>query len=220
MAPLTTFLGRSGERDRLVDLLDGAPLVTVTGPGGIGNTRLVAEVARQVADRFAGGVVTGDLTPLPAGAGVQDVSGQLGFASPEAAAVQLAATPALVVLDNCEHVLDAVALFLSRLLTGDDPFRVVATSREPVGIDGEQVLVHPSSGATSRTPSGPGQGIGSALLADGLARCDREGVPAYLEATTLRNRALYERHGFVNTGIMAPAGGPTLWAMWREPAGS
>lgn len=64
-----------------------------------------------------------------------------------------------------------------------------------------------------------GEGIGSALLREVLDRCDREGLPAYLEATTLRSRALYERHGFVFTGTtMAPTAGPTMWAMWRDPA--
>ena len=67
-------------------------------------------------------------------------------------------------------------------------------------------------------PERQGEGIGSTLLRTMLPRLDREGIPAYLEATTLRSKALYERHGFVNTGLMAPAGGPTLWAMWRDPA--
>ena len=92
-------------------------------------------------DRFPGGVVTAELAALPAGAGVQEVSGQLGVASPEAAAVGFAGRPALVVLDNCEHVLDGVALFVCRLLGAADPFRVVATSREPLGLDGERLLV-------------------------------------------------------------------------------
>ena len=67
-------------------------------------------------------------------------------------------------------------------------------------------------------PERQGQGIGSSVLADGLARCDGEGVAAYLEATSEGNKALYERHGFVVTGTMALPGGPTLWAMWRDPA--
>jgi hypothetical protein len=51
-----------------------------------------------------------------------------------------------------------------------------------------------------------------------LDRADRDGVPAYHEATTPRNRALYERHGYVNQGAFTlPDGGPTLWRMWRDP---
>ena len=63
-----------------------------------------------------------------------------------------------------------------------------------------------------------GRGIGSALLAPVLARCDADGLPAYLEATSERNRALYLRHGFVDRHEIALPDGPTLWGMWREPA--
>ena len=67
-------------------------------------------------------------------------------------------------------------------------------------------------------PEHQGQGIGSVLLSAVLDRCDREGAPAYLESTSPQNQRLYERHGFVATGTMAPTGGPPLTAMWRDPA--
>lgn len=66
-------------------------------------------------------------------------------------------------------------------------------------------------------PARQGQGLGSALLEAVLPRFDREGVPAYLEATTEANRRLYERHGFVSWNDITPAGGPPLRRMWREP---
>jgi ribosomal protein S18 acetylase RimI-like enzyme len=66
-------------------------------------------------------------------------------------------------------------------------------------------------------PERQGRGIGSALLAPVLERCDREGTPAYTEATSLQNRRLYERHGFAFVSEVAPAGGPPLYRMWREP---
>jgi GNAT superfamily N-acetyltransferase len=67
-------------------------------------------------------------------------------------------------------------------------------------------------------PAGQGRGEGSAIMAPMLARADAEGVPCYLEASSARSRALYERHGFVQTGeIQLPRGGPTIWPMWREP---
>src|SRR5262245_31978982 len=66
-------------------------------------------------------------------------------------------------------------------------------------------------------PAGQGRGTGSAMLAHVLASVDREGAPAYLEASTTRNRALYERHGFVTTGEIQLPDGPSLWPMWREP---
>jgi GNAT superfamily N-acetyltransferase len=66
-------------------------------------------------------------------------------------------------------------------------------------------------------PARQGQGLGSRLFEAVLPRLDREGVPAYLEATTDRNRRLYERHGFVFWNDIAPEGGPTLRRMWRDP---
>src|SRR4051812_10561631 len=66
-------------------------------------------------------------------------------------------------------------------------------------------------------PERQGTGLGGALMAPGLDRCDRDGVPAYLEATSDRNRALYERHGFRTLGDIPLPGGPALWRMWREP---
>ncbi len=66
-------------------------------------------------------------------------------------------------------------------------------------------------------PERQGQGIGSALLVDQLRRLDGAGESAYLEATTLRNRALYERHGFESIGTIVLPDGPTLTRMWRSP---
>ena len=67
-------------------------------------------------------------------------------------------------------------------------------------------------------PRRQGRGLGSALLAPVLAECDLRRIPAYLEASTERNRALYERHGFTRTGTFhLPAGGPPIHEMWREP---
>ena len=68
------------------------------------------------------------------------------------------------------------------------------------------------------SPEHQGHGLGSALMRPILERCDRERIPAYLEASTPRNRALYLRHGFVVLNEMRlPDGGPPLWRMWREP---
>jgi GNAT superfamily N-acetyltransferase len=67
-------------------------------------------------------------------------------------------------------------------------------------------------------PESQGHGIGSALMRPILDRCDRQGTPAYLEASTPRSRVLYLRHGFVVLDEMRlPGGGPPLWRMWREP---
>ena len=67
-------------------------------------------------------------------------------------------------------------------------------------------------------PEWQGKGIGTALLRPMLERCDREGTPAYLEASSERNRACYERNGFeVREELRIPGGGPPLWPMWRKP---
>ena len=69
-------------------------------------------------------------------------------------------------------------------------------------------------------PEWQGRGFGAALLRPMLDRCDREGLPAYLEASSPRNRALYERHGFEAVGQFTVADSPPLWPMWRAPAGA
>ncbi len=69
-------------------------------------------------------------------------------------------------------------------------------------------------------PARQGLGVGSAFLRDMLARADREQMPAYHEATTPRNRALYERHGYETVGEFTLPDGPPLWRMWREPSHS
>jgi ribosomal protein S18 acetylase RimI-like enzyme len=66
-------------------------------------------------------------------------------------------------------------------------------------------------------PTSQGHGLGSALLRYGLARADRDRLPAYLEASSPGNRALYERHGFVTTGEIRTTTSPPLWPMWRQP---
>ena len=67
------------------------------------------------------------------------------------------------------------------------------------------------------SPEGQGKGLGTALLQPILKRCDEERMPAYLEATTPRGRACYERNGFEVTGELVLPKGPPMWPMWREP---
>lgn len=66
-------------------------------------------------------------------------------------------------------------------------------------------------------PDHQGRGLGSRLLETMLRRCDASGTPAYLEATSVDNRRLYQRHGFETRSEIAIPGGPSLWSMWREP---
>ncbi len=141
---LTSFVGRAGPVREVAGLLDRYRLVTVTGPGGTGKTRLAAEVARQVAGRYADGAWLVELAPVrdpvlvsavvAAALGVRD---QPGVPAAEAVAQVLARQQLLLVLDNCEHVIGAAAELCARLLAGADDVRILATSREPLAVAGE-----------------------------------------------------------------------------------
>jgi GNAT superfamily N-acetyltransferase len=97
--------------------------------------------------------------------------------------------------------------------------------RVPVGMATLRVLEghHPAAPhwylqVLGTEPAEHGRGIGSALMAPVLERCDDEGVPAYLESSKERNIPYYERHGFRVTGELdLPKGGPPVWPMWRDP---
>jgi len=141
---LTSFVGRAGAVAAVADLLGQYRLVTVTGPGGVGKTRLASEVARQVADRFADGAWLTELARVPDPAlvpatvavslGVRQAPG-MGLV--ESMSALLSRRQLLLVLDNCEHVLAATAELCLALLPFADDVRILATSREPIGISGE-----------------------------------------------------------------------------------
>ncbi len=144
---LTSFVGREQEVAEAIALLAEYRLVTVTGPGGMGKTRLAGEVARQVATRFADGAWLVELAAVPdpgqvaaavaAGLGVPDTPGR---SVTETLVAVLSRQQVLLVLDNCEHLLAAVAELCGTLLPAADDLRVLATSREPIGLPGEARL--------------------------------------------------------------------------------
>jgi predicted ATPase/DNA-binding CsgD family transcriptional regulator len=141
---LTSFVGRHAEVDDVAGLLGEYRLVTVTGAGGVGKTRLAAEVARGVASRFADGVWMAELATVqdpalvPAAVavalGVRDVT---GTSLSESMATVLSRRQLLLVLDNCEHVLAAAAGLCGALLPFADDVQIMATSRERLGVAGE-----------------------------------------------------------------------------------
>ena len=140
---LTRFVGRSAELERLVDLTEGERLVTLTGPGGGGKTRLAVELARD-AQRRGQVVWLAELAPLRDGQLVaQTVATAVGVEKVADPIEQLLAEPerldGLLVLDNCEHLLDDCAALAGTLLTAAPGLRVLATSREPMGLTGERV---------------------------------------------------------------------------------
>ena len=138
-AALTSFVGRAGAVHEVAGLLDEDRLVTVTGPGGAGKTRLAGEVAGRVAGRFADGAWLAELAAVrdpaqvaavvAAALGIRD---QPGVPAADALAGVLARRQLLLVLDNCEHVIGAAAQLCAGLLAACDDVRVLATSREPL----------------------------------------------------------------------------------------
>jgi predicted ATPase/DNA-binding CsgD family transcriptional regulator len=143
-AALTSFVGRAAVVDEVAGRLGEYRLVTVTGPGGSGKTRLAGEVARRVAGEFADGVWLAELgavrdpaqvpAVVAAALGVRDLP---AVAAADALARALARRQLLLVLDNCEHVIGAAAELCGRLLLGADDVRVLATSREALRVAGE-----------------------------------------------------------------------------------
>jgi non-specific serine/threonine protein kinase len=179
-AALTSFVGRAAVVDEIAGQLDQYRLVTVTGPGGAGKTRLAGEVARQVAGQFADGVWLAELAAVRDPAQVAAaVAAALGIrelpsvAAADALAYALARRQLLLVLDNCEHVIGAAAELCGRLLLGADDVRVLATSREPLQIAGEaRYRLAPLTLPDPDNPADPDGSEAVALFADRARRAD------------------------------------------------
>lgn len=139
-----SFVGRHAELDELTDLVRQQRIVTVTGPPGIGKTRLAVEAASHLTEHFADGVWLVELAQLsdPAlversVASVLEVRGQAGGAVTDRLAEYLRQRRMLIVLDNCEHLLDAVADFVAAVIPTATGVHLLLTSREIVRIAGE-----------------------------------------------------------------------------------
>jgi predicted ATPase len=141
---LTSFVGREQAVRAVASLVEKYRLVTVTGPGGVGKTRLAGEVAGQVSGRFADGACLAGLAPVRDPAQVASVVAvtlgvreQSGVPSADALMRVLARRQLLLVLDNCEHVIGAAAQLCAGLLQACDDLRILVTSRERLRIAGE-----------------------------------------------------------------------------------
>ena len=213
-APLTSFVGREQDLARLERLLGEARLVTLAGTGGTGKTRLALEAGARVVGRFPGGVWLAELAGVadPGLVGAQ-VMGALGVRQAgdvpvlEALIWRLRSAELLLVLDNCEHLLDACAQLAGALLRAAPGLRVLATSREPLGLPGEVVCPvrpldlppeQPDAHAAADAPAvrlfldrgsaargGTGGGVAPVAVAERICR-KLDGLPLAIELAAAR----------------------------------
>lgn len=220
---LTRFIGRASAIEDVCDLVDHRRLVTLTGSGGCGKTRLAIEVARQVGSNFDDGVPVVELAPVDNGTLVaSELASATGVSEAGGVPVltlvcnRLADRNMLIVLDNCEHLVDACAEVVAELLKDCPGVRVLATSRTPLGVEGEVTwrvpsLSLPSFGTSDAvaeieaSESGqllldrarlalPGFAIDGDVADDVIAICRRlDGLPLAIELAASRLRALSAR---------------------------
>ena len=213
-APLTSFVGREQDLAKLEGLLGQARLVTLTGTGGTGKTRLAVETGARVEGRFPDGVWLAELAGvadpgLVAAQVMQALSVRQQGDVPvlEALIYRLRSAELLLVLDNCEHLLDACAQLADALLRAAPGLRVLATSREPLGLPGEiacpvQPLGLPPQTADARDPAhapavrlfldrgsaargGTVSGVASVAVAERICR-KLDGLPLAIELAAAR----------------------------------
>jgi predicted ATPase len=147
---LSGFVGRRAELGRVRAALAGARLVTLTGPGGIGKTRLAVQAAAEARRSFRDGAWVAELAGLrDPGLLASEVARAFGLLDQSAGwavatlADRLAGRHALLVLDNCEHLLDACAVLAGALLRACPDLRILATSRQVLGVPGEVTFAVP-----------------------------------------------------------------------------
>ncbi|MBB5080801.1 BTAD domain-containing putative transcriptional regulator [Nonomuraea endophytica] len=222
-AALTPLVGRDDQLAEVADRLGRDRLVTLTGPGGVGKTSLALEVARRRTEQVYLAELTGATHPadvLAAVVGVRDDSSQP--LEPRIARA-LSGRRALLVLDNCEHLIEPVAHLAATLLKAAPELRVLATSQEPLGVTGERVhVVPPLAEDDAVTLFAARAGIEPGPAARTICR-RLDGIPLALELAATRVRALGadelarrldDRFRLLNTGMRdAPARQRTLRAM-------
>jgi predicted ATPase/DNA-binding CsgD family transcriptional regulator len=208
-----SFVGRSHELDELRKLVCATRIVTLTGPGGIGKTRLALRTLATVADEFPDGVRYVELADVTSPDLVASrVAAVVGVAEEEHRPLLDTLTDALrarsmvLALDNCEHLLDACARLCRRLLAAAGDLRVLATSREPLRVAGETVWPVPP---LALAPAGETAADAVRLFADRAAAIapgfaltpdnsgtvaeicrSLEGIPLAIELAAARTRAL------------------------------
>lgn len=144
---ITSFVGRDDDIAHVTEALGMSPLVTLTGVGGVGKTRLALEVASRLENQFDDGAVFCELAPLDDGSAVGHavaaalrLQQQQGLGIEESVIEFLRTHRMLLLVDNCEHVLPAAARLVDQIVRQCPHIVVLATSREALGVEGERVL--------------------------------------------------------------------------------
>ncbi|HUG84293.1 MAG TPA: LuxR C-terminal-related transcriptional regulator, partial [Euzebya sp.] len=213
LVPLSTFVGRDREMAALETLVSSTRLVTLTGPGGVGKTRLAVQMAVSVQDNFPDGTWVADLATnadpervgeaMAAALGIRQQPGQT---LRDALQATVGDMRALLVVDNCEHVVAEAADQIHRLLALAPGMYVLATSREPIGVPGEVVYrvdplpssdehdpddIDPASATAlfvdRATQAAPGFALTAANVRDVATLCRRlDGLPLAIELAASR----------------------------------
>ncbi|BBX33219.1 putative ATPase [Mycolicibacterium mageritense DSM 44476 = CIP 104973] len=202
----TRLIGREEAVQRVLDAFGDGPVVTLTGVGGVGKTRLALEVAAKYNVSDADGAWVCELAPLSDGSAIGRtvaaalrVQASFGQTFDQAVVEHLRPLELLLVVDNCEHVLDEAAALIDRIAAECPGVKVLATSREPLGLDGERIVPVPplaehhaaelfaERARASRPDFDPGrEPVGA--VAEICRRLD--GVPLAIELAAARMRAM------------------------------
>ncbi|MBV9452044.1 MAG: LuxR family transcriptional regulator [Streptosporangiaceae bacterium] len=215
-AEVTGFVGRQCELAQLAALLRGARLVTVTGPGGVGKTRVAVRAAALAADRFRDGVCLVELSglrdpellPNVVAASLRLPENEVG-SQLTAVLSYLRGRQQLVLMDTCEHLVDACAMFAELLLRQAPEVTVLATSRQPMDVPGEHICAIPPLPVPEPDAGEAGDGdavelfaqrasavvpdfaITDANRAEVIRLCRRlDGIPLAIELAAVRLRAV------------------------------
>ncbi|MFC1413583.1 LuxR C-terminal-related transcriptional regulator [Streptacidiphilus sp. N1-12] len=212
-AEVTGFVGRAEQLASLQQLLGDSRMVTLTGPGGVGKTRIALRALPELRTRYPDGIFLVELSALKdpellarTVCAVLNLPEQPDRASLDLLTEHLAGRRALLVLDTCEHLVDACAMLASLLLRDCAPLSVLATSRQPLDVPGEHILPVPPLPVVPEGIDGTGAvalfaqraiavmptfALTEANLPQVLALCRRlDGIPLAIELATVRLRAL------------------------------